>query len=92
MEITNITNMPNPHLLEVGTICNLVDKVDPSEGTMCTIRFIEEDDEYSGLYYYYLRANDEKKNIQADPRFGNYFTMVPFDSEYLLPISPATVY
>ena len=41
-------------LYPIGTICNLIDRDsnDPVDGTMCTIRYIEQDED--GIYYYYL--------------------------------------
>ena len=92
MEVPNITNMPNPGLLPVGTICNLIDKVDVTRGTVCTIRFVEPDDEITGLYYYYLVANNDELNIQYDPRFGKYFDIVNHDNMYLVAISEPTLY
>ena len=90
MEVPNITNAPQPELLPIGTICNLIDREDETMGTMCTVRFIERDDEICNLYYYYLIANDESKNIYSDPRFGVYFAYVEHDCPYLLPIAKAT--
>ena len=89
MEVMNATNM-QIDLLRIGTICNLVDRVDPTEGTMCTVRFIERDEEDPDLYYYYLMANSDEKNIYNDPRFGRYFAFVEYNNPYLLLIAPAT--
>ena len=92
MEVPNITNAKQPELLPIGTICNLIDKIDPEDGTMCTIRFIERDDEIENLYYYYLLANNEEKNVLRDPRFGPYFAFVECNNPYLLPVAQATMY
>ena len=91
MEVQNITNYKQPELLEIGTICNLVDKIDYSEGVMCTVRFIEKDEDIENLYYYYLMANNDEKNTQYDPRFGRYFAFVEHGNPFLLPIAKATI-
>jgi len=93
MEIPNITNFTIPNeILSVGTICNLVDQIDPTIGTMCTIRFVEQDPDYPQVIYYYLRANDDEKNINTDSRFGSYFDMISADSNRLIVLAQPTVY
>ena len=81
--------MDDYNILPIGTICNLIDKVDVTDGHLCTIKFIEQDNEGS-LVYYYLRANDEELNNQMDPRFGTYWVMETNESEYLIPLSLPT--
>lgn len=76
MEIENITNLPKPNLLPIGTIVNFIDRIDPMIRTLCTVKFIEEDDDYPNLFYYYLVANNQDLNIHQHPQFGNYFEIV----------------
>ena len=35
-----------PPVLSIGTICNLLDQVDPTMGNVCTVKFIEIDDSF----------------------------------------------
>ena len=81
----------NINLLPVGTICNLQDLIDPTDGTMCTIKLVEQDDEVENIFYYYLVANNEAKNIQYDPRIGMYFDIIHHGSERLIPLSGPTI-
>lgn len=78
-------------MLPIGTVCNLKDLVDPTDGTMCTIKLVEQDEEEPDLFYYYLLANDEKKNIQYDPRIGMYFDVIVNTSDRLIPLSAPTI-
>lgn len=88
MEIANFTNMPPVEILPVGTICNLVDSLDESRGVMCTIKLVEPDDEFVGIHYYYLVANDETKNTITDPRFSwPFFAMTTNTDDHLVPLS-----
>ena len=89
MEVKNVTNNEDIVLYPVGMICNLIDRDHNEYGTMCTIRFIELDEE--GIYYYYLLANDERKNIYFDNRFGPYFSFVESTNPYLLPLANPTM-
>lgn len=77
-------------LYPIGTICNLIDRDsnDPVDGTMCTIRYIEQDED--GIYYYYLLANNWEKNIYYDIRFGAYFSFVEIDNPFLIALSLPT--
>ena len=77
-----------PPVLSIGTICNLLDQVDPTMGNVCTVKFIEFDDEFNEIVYYYLRAANEELNTLFDERFGSYWCMVNNLSQYLIPLSP----
>lgn len=88
MEVINPTNLPPAQVFPVGTICNLIDPVDVSFSVNCTIKYIEPDDEYQGLVYYYLVANDETLNQQTDPRFPwRFYTLSTNADEHLVPLS-----
>lgn len=78
---------PGKEFLPIGTICNLKDPIDPLNTTMCTVRLVEEDEEIPNIYYYYLRANNEEKNIHYDPRIGSYFDIIHSTSDRLVVMS-----
>ena len=88
MYVENITNI-YPDILPVGTICKLIDRNSSEYFEICTIRFIEMDEE--GYWYYYLLANDFDKNVLYDPRFGRYFSFIEINSPFLIPLSSATL-
>ena len=92
MQVENITNFKMPDLLPVGTVCNLIDLIDPTDGVLCTIKLVEQDDEDQTLFYYYLRANDETKNIQYDSRIGMYFDIIVYSSDRLIVLAPPTTF
>ena len=56
-----------------GSIVNIVDRVEPTIKTLCTIKAIEQDDIDRTLYFYFLFANDESLNTKFDPQVGYYF-------------------
>jgi len=74
-----------------GSIVNLQDIVDPTEGTVCTIKAIEQDEEDPSLFYYYLYANDENKNNKTDYRVGRYFEFIEFCNPRIILLSNATM-
>lgn len=78
-------------LLPVGTIVNLIDRVDPTTGTVCTIRYVEQDNEFPGLYFYYLSANNDELNTKFDPKIGNFFEMSSNNDEHLIFLSAPTI-
>lgn len=41
-----------------------------------TVRLIEEDNEIPGLFWLYIRANDEELNVNIDQRIGEYFVII----------------
>lgn len=62
-------------MLEVGSLIEVIDQIDPSIRTQGTIRFIEPDFDIGGEWLY-VRANDESLNINQHPMIlGGYFTM-----------------
>ena len=87
MYVENPTNKPTI-LYPIGTICTLVDRDNFDYNTLCTIIYIERDEE--GYYYYYLLANDVNMNIHYDARFGNYFSFVNSESPYLIILNQPT--
>ena len=74
-------------LLPQGSIINLVDLIDPTDGAVCTVKLIEQDDEDMALHYYYLYANNEALNVQWDHRIGKYYTIVEHCSPRIIPLS-----
>ena len=56
-----------------GTIVNIVDRIEPTIKTLCTIKALEQDDLDKSLYFYFLLANDETLNTKYDPQIGYYF-------------------
>ena len=87
MQVENITNIKIPDVLPVGTLCQLRDLIDYDIKVDCTIRLVEQDDEIPTIFYYYLLANDDNKNIQYDPRIGNYFDIIVNTSDRLSVLS-----
>lgn len=78
---------------DIGDIVEIADKVDPENQPtiIATIKFIEQDDEISDLYWLYLLANEEVLNTNVSPVFGYYWDVVPNNSEYIRLLSKATV-
>ena len=73
--------------LPVGTICGLIDSIDESIITNCTIKAIEPDTDIPGLVYYYLIANNDDLNNKTDPRFPwRYFEIVDNATDRLFPL------
>lgn len=56
-----------------GSIVNIIDRIDPLYKTVCTIKEIEQDDQDTSLFFYYLVANNDELNNKSDPRIGNFF-------------------
>lgn len=90
MTVENITTVKMPDLLPIGTVCNLKDLIEPEISVNCTVRLVEQDDEIPTIFYYYLRANSDEKNIQYDPRIGAYFDIIANGSNRLTVIAPPT--
>ena len=84
--------MNNINLYDIGDICNLVDKLTLEDGVICTIKYIEQDDEIPEIYYYYLIANNESLNDKFDPNIGYYYAIVESTNEYLIKISDKTIW
>lgn len=81
----------NTPLLQIGSVINLIDLVDPTDGAVCTIKLIEQDDEDMALHYYYLYANNDALNIQWDQRIGKYYTIIEHCSPRIIPLSTPTI-
>ena len=91
MDIINESQLPPVAILHQGTICTLIDDIDNSLDTTCTIKLVEQDSEYPEIFYYYLIANDEKKNIHNDSRFPwLYYKITTNTDDHLIPIAQAT--
>ena len=45
---------------------------------------ITEDEEIDGLYYYYVRSNDENENINYDARIGTFWRLIESNSEKII--------
>ena len=75
-----------------GTIVNLRDIIDLTDGTICTIKAIEQDEEDPSLKFYFLYANNEDKNDKFDPIVGRYFEYVEHCSPRLIVLSKPTAY
>lgn len=73
-----------PELLPLGAVCKILDQVDLTTTTPCTLKFIEQDDEMPGLFWYYFVANDENLNANYDPRFGNYWAIREHTNQYIM--------
>lgn len=71
-------------ILSKGTVCVLLDRVDYNIYHICTIRFVEEDEEVEGVYYYYLLANEDDLNTQEDPRLGKFWTIVGNNDPHIM--------
>lgn len=82
--------MKENSIFPIGSICTLIDKIDPELGNLCTIRLIEPDEEIEGLVYYYLRAVDDSLNVNFDNRIGSFFKMSNNNDGYLQLISYPT--
>lgn len=74
-----------------GSIVNLQDIIDPMQGTVCTIKAIEQDDQDPSLFYYYLYANNEEKNDKTDPVVGRFFEFIEHCNPRLILLSNATL-
>ena len=73
--------------LPIGMVCGLIDNIDESIITNCTIKAIEPDMDIPGLVYYYLMANNEALNDKTDPRFPwRYFDIVDNTTDRLFPL------
>ena len=75
----------------IGDIIEIIDNIDYSIITTGTIRMIEPDNEDPELKWFYIRANDDRLNIQFDPRIGNYWRIIENKSEFIKFIKPATL-
>ena len=73
--------------LPIGMVCGLIDSIDESIITNCTIKAIEPDMDIPGLVYYYLIANNDALNDKTDPRFPwRYFDIVDNTTDRLFPL------
>ena len=80
--------MDEDNLLPVGSICLVLDPIDPAFCLLCTIKLVEQDVS-TGEYFYYFIANKEESNILVDPRFHwRYCAVLECTSNRIIPLSP----
>lgn len=70
--------------MEVGQIITIYDDIDYNITHNATIKLIEKDEEINGLYWLYLRANEEELNTNVDPRIGTFWRIIESTSEKIL--------
>ena len=51
-----------PELLPVGTIVKIKDRVCDDVSVLATVKFVEPDNDFPNLYWYYFVANEEVLN------------------------------
>lgn len=60
----------------IGDIVEIIDAINDDVVYYGTVRLIEEDNEIPGLFWLYIRANDEELNVNIDQRIGEYFIII----------------
>ena len=63
-------------LKNIGDIIDIIDDIDYEVVHSGTVRKIEPDDEIEGLFFYYIRANDESMNTNYDPQIGSFWRVI----------------
>ena len=78
---------------QVGDIVEVADKIDPENQptTIATIKRVEQDNSFVGLYWLYLLANEEVLNTKLDPNIGYYWEILPDNCPFIRLLSRATV-
>lgn len=71
-------------LFKPGDIIDIIDDIDYDIIHTCTVRLVEKDEEIDGLYYYYVRSNDESENINYDARIGTFWRLIESNSEKII--------
>lgn len=79
-----------PDKYHVGDIIEVFDKIDPDCSDIATIKYIEPDNEYPGLTWLYLIANEEALNINLHPAIGLYWSVIEDCSTYIKLVSGVT--
>lgn len=73
-----------------GDIVRVLDQIDLESTVIATVKGIEEDDEFRGLFYLYLVANNETLNNKFEPKIGYYWDIITNNSPYITLLSRAT--
>lgn len=78
---------------QIGDIVEVADKVDPmNQPTVIgTVKHIEPDNDFIGLCWLYIIANEEVLNTNMHSNIGYYWDIVPDTSEYIRLLSRATI-
>jgi hypothetical protein len=78
---------------QIGDIIEVADKLDPENlpTMIATVKYIEPDNEISGLYWLYLIANEEVLNTNMHPTLGYYWELVADSDQYIRLISRAII-
>lgn len=78
---------------QIGDIVEVADKLDPENlpTTIATIKHIECDNDFAGLNWLYLIANEEVLNTNMHHVFGYYWEIVPDNCPYIRLLSRATI-
>lgn len=71
-------------LFKPGDVIDIIDDIDYDIIHTCTVRLVEKDEEIDGLYYYYVRSNDENENINYDARIGTFWRLIESNSEKII--------
>ena len=71
-------------LFKPGDVIDIIDDIDYDIIHTCTVRLVEKDEEIDGLYYYYVRSNDENENINYDNRIGTFWRLIESNSEKII--------
>lgn len=78
---------------QIGDIVEVADKIDPENQptTIATVKHVEYDNDFVGLFWLYLVANEEVLNTNVHPTFGYYWEIVPDNCPYIRLLSRATI-
>ena len=76
-----------PELLPVGTIVKIKDRVCDDVSVLATVKFVEPDNDFPNLYWYYFVANEEVLNDKLDNRFGLYYEILEYCSNRIEVVS-----
>lgn len=78
---------------QIGDIVEVADKIDPENQptVIATVKYVEPDNEFVGLYWLYLVANEEVLNTNTHPTLGYYWEIVEDSSDYIRLLSRATI-
>ena len=73
-----------------GDIVEILDCIDLESKTIATVKGIEQDDEFEGLFFLYLVANNHALNDKYEEKIGYYWDIIENISPYITLLSRAT--